>query len=48
MLRRTLLGGAAALAVTVGMAATAGAQEKKTYYWISHGAPADPVWTYFL
>lgn len=20
----------------------------KTYYWISHGGPADPVWTYFL
>src|SRR3954468_8873930 len=20
----------------------------KTYYWISHGSPADPVWTYFL
>jgi simple sugar transport system substrate-binding protein len=22
--------------------------EKKTFYWISHGAPTDPVWTYFL
>lgn len=21
---------------------------KKVYYWISHGSPADPVWTYFL
>ena len=20
----------------------------KTYYWVSHGSPADPVWTYFL
>ncbi len=20
----------------------------KTFYWISHGSPADPVWTYFL
>lgn len=20
----------------------------KTYYWVSHGGPADPVWTYFL
>ncbi len=27
---------------------TAGAQQKKVYYWISHGSPADPVWTYFL
>ncbi len=24
------------------------AQAKKVYYWISHGGPADPVWTYFL
>lgn len=22
--------------------------QAKTYYWISHGSPADPVWTYFL
>ena len=22
--------------------------QKKTFYWISHGSPADPVWTYFL
>jgi simple sugar transport system substrate-binding protein len=21
---------------------------KDTYYWISHGSPTDPVWTYFL
>ena len=24
------------------------AAEAKTFYWISHGSPADPVWTYFL
>jgi simple sugar transport system substrate-binding protein len=24
------------------------AAQKKTFYWISHGSPADPVWTYFL
>src|SRR5215468_11902219 len=23
-------------------------QTKKVYYWVSHGAPTDPVWTYFL
>jgi len=23
-------------------------QSKKIYYWVSHGAPTDPVWTYFL
>lgn len=26
----------------------ASAQDAKTYYWVSHGSPADPVWTYFL
>ncbi len=45
MLRRTFLGAAATLALTAGLAA---AQDAKTYYWVSHGAPADPVWTYFL
>ena len=24
------------------------AQDGKTYFWVSHGSPADPVWTYFL
>src|SRR5215212_11913219 len=24
------------------------AAQGKTFYWISHGGPADPVWTYFL
>ena len=24
------------------------AAEAKTFFWISHGSPADPVWTYFL
>jgi len=32
-----------ALALAVPFAAQA-----KTFYWISHGSPADPVWTYFL
>jgi simple sugar transport system substrate-binding protein len=50
MLRRTFIGAGsgavAALALTAGIAA---AQEgPRTFYWISHGAPADPVWTYFL
>ncbi len=46
MQRRTILGlGVAALALGAGMAT---AQEARTFYWISHGAPADPVWTYFL
>jgi simple sugar transport system substrate-binding protein len=45
MKRRTLLGAVAALALTTGMSF---AQDGKTFYWISHGGPADPVWTYFL
>ena len=44
MKRRALLGAVAALALTSGMALAEG----KTFYWISHGGPADPVWTYFL
>ena len=34
---------AAILALILPLAAQA-----KTFYWISHGSPADPVWTYFL
>lgn len=30
------------------VALTAGVAEAKTFYWVSHGSPADPVWTYFL
>ena len=47
MLRRTFLGIAAA--VTIAAAAFSPALAAgKTFYWISHGAPTDPVWTYFL
>jgi len=45
MTKRTPLGASAALAL---MAGAASAQDSKTFYWISHGSPADPVWTYFL
>jgi simple sugar transport system substrate-binding protein len=38
---------AAVIAVGAGFVSTAYA-EGKTYYWVSHGSPADPVWTYFL
>ncbi|WP_137111196.1 substrate-binding domain-containing protein [Rhodobacter sp. SY28-1] len=41
---KKLLGAAAALALTAGLATAEG----KTFYWVSHGGPADPVWTYFL
>ncbi len=38
------------LALLVGISITMGAsaQDARVFYWISHGAPADPVWTYFL
>ena len=41
---RTFLGTIAVLGLSAGAALADG----KTYYWISHGGPADPVWTYFL
>src|SRR5215216_2051995 len=28
--------------------ASSAQEQKKVFYWISHGSPADPVWTYFL
>ena len=40
---RLILAGAL-LALTIPMAAA----QEKTFFWISHGSPADPVWTYFL
>jgi simple sugar transport system substrate-binding protein len=44
-LRLLLCGLALAGAAHVAGAAPANA---KTFYWVSHGSPADPVWTYFL
>lgn len=45
MNRRSLFLSAAALALAPALAL---AQETRTFYWVSHGSPADPVWTYFL
>ena len=40
---------AALLALVMGaVVGLTGAASAKTFYWISHGSPADPVWTYFL
>lgn len=36
-----------ALAMTV-VAPIGAAHAEKTFFWVSHGSPADPVWTYFL
>lgn len=46
MLRKAITGAVATLALGAGMAAAQG--EARTFYWITHGGPADPVWTYFL
>jgi simple sugar transport system substrate-binding protein len=40
-LKLLLIGGLLAMAVPA-------AAQAKTFFWISHGSPADPVWTYFL
>jgi simple sugar transport system substrate-binding protein len=48
MLRKLLAPVAGAILAAAAFAAPAEAQDKKTFYWISHGGPADPVWTYFL
>ncbi|MEO8606605.1 MAG: substrate-binding domain-containing protein [Chloroflexota bacterium] len=36
-----------AIVLAVPLASSA-QEQKKVFYWISHGSPADPVWTYFL
>ena len=43
-LTKIAAGALLALAIPLSGAQAAG----KTFYWISHGSPADPVWTYFL
>lgn len=43
-----LLAAGAALALAVPLSGGVAHAAGKTFYWISHGSPADPVWTYFL
>jgi simple sugar transport system substrate-binding protein len=45
MIKSIAVGMLLSAAVLVAPAAYA---EGKTFYWISHGSPADPVWTYYL
>lgn len=47
MMKRWLLPAVGAAMLTAASVSPAFAQGK-TFYWISHGSPADPVWTYFL
>src|SRR5260221_2716303 len=48
MSRRIVLALLVAIIALGGFGANATAQNKKVYYWISHGAPTDPVWVLFL
>ena len=47
MLKKLALFAAGAL-LAVSMPLSGAMAAGKTFYWISHGSPADPVWTYFL
>jgi simple sugar transport system substrate-binding protein len=48
-MRRRLILSLLVLSTAVFVAGVGLAQEaKKTFYWVSHGSPADPVWTLFL
>jgi simple sugar transport system substrate-binding protein len=40
--------GLLAAGIMLAITPAAMAQDSKTFYWVSHGSPADPVWTYFL
>jgi simple sugar transport system substrate-binding protein len=44
MLKTLFAGLVLAAAIPAGAAMAQG----KTFYWVSHGSPADPVWTFFL
>jgi simple sugar transport system substrate-binding protein len=49
-MRRAFALFAASLLLVAAVPMTAAAQDEggRTFYWVSHGSPADPVWTYFL
>ena len=48
-MKRTLLSVAGSALLVAALPLAAAAQdEDRTFYWISHGSPADPVWTFFL
>jgi simple sugar transport system substrate-binding protein len=47
MIKKSLVAAAGTLLLVAALPLASAAQSK-TFYWISHGDPADPVWTYFL
>ena len=46
--RRNLLAAAAIAPLAAFTGSQAAKAAGKTFFWVSHGGPADPVWTYFL
>jgi simple sugar transport system substrate-binding protein len=44
----TRLWAACGLSAAVSLSLASSVDAKDVYYWISHGSPTDPVWTYFL
>lgn len=48
-MRKAFLALAGGMLLALSLPLTATAQNgEKTFYWVSHGSPADPVWTFFL
>lgn len=48
-MKRSFLALAGGLLLVASLPLAAGAQDGgKTFFWVSHGDPADPVWTFFL
>ncbi len=43
-MKKTIFAGLTA----AGLALSANAVVAETFFWVSHGSPADPVWTYYL
>jgi len=48
MLKKLILLFVASILLLSPSFSTAQTAEPRTFYWIAHGSPADPVWTYFL
>lgn len=47
-MKKKIVFGLLLVVLLTSLAVPLAAQNGKTFYWISHGSPADPVWTYFL
>jgi len=47
-MKRSLVAIAGSALLIAALPLATAAQDSKTFFWVSHGDPADPVWTYFL